>query len=144
MWDRLLAMAQARGVELGMVFLDGTSIRAHAKAAEASKKGDLAQAVEVVRRSGARVAALALRPLRDRRCRRTGRRVPCCARVGARAAPRRAPARLLAQRAALGCCRPGLCLPRLPRARLEPRCAPRDPAQTHPRSGPEQDGSSLG
>jgi transposase len=32
-WDRLLAMAQARGVELGVVFLDGTSIRAHAKAA---------------------------------------------------------------------------------------------------------------
>ncbi len=57
--ERLLAMAQARGVELGMVFLDGTSIRAHAKAAEASKKGDLAQAVEVVRRSGALVAALA-------------------------------------------------------------------------------------
>jgi len=38
-WDRLLAMAQERGVELGMAFLDGTSIRAHAKAAGASKKG---------------------------------------------------------------------------------------------------------
>jgi transposase len=38
-WDRLLAMAQERGIELGMAFLDGTSIRAQAKAAGASKKG---------------------------------------------------------------------------------------------------------
>jgi transposase len=57
-WDRLLAMAQARGVELGMAFLDATSIRTHAKAAEASKKGGLAQVVEAVRRLGALVAAL--------------------------------------------------------------------------------------
>ena len=60
-WDRLLAMAQERGVELGMAFLDGTSIRAHAKAAGASKKGDLAHAVEQVRRLGDLVAALAPR-----------------------------------------------------------------------------------
>ncbi len=32
-WERLLELAQARGVELGMVFLDGTTIRAHQKAA---------------------------------------------------------------------------------------------------------------
>jgi hypothetical protein len=32
-WERLLGMAQARGDELGMVFLDSTSIRAHQKAA---------------------------------------------------------------------------------------------------------------
>ncbi|GJD97767.1 hypothetical protein OCOJLMKI_5000 [Methylobacterium iners] len=38
-WDRLLAMAQERGVDLGMAILDGTSIRAHAKAAGASKRG---------------------------------------------------------------------------------------------------------
>jgi transposase len=38
-WERLLDLAQGRGVALGMVFLDGTSIRAHAKAAGASKKG---------------------------------------------------------------------------------------------------------
>src|SRR4051812_505474 len=38
-WDRRLDRAQARGVELGMAVLDGTSIRAHAKAAGASKKG---------------------------------------------------------------------------------------------------------
>ena len=28
-WDRLLALVQERGVQLGMTFLDGTSIRAH-------------------------------------------------------------------------------------------------------------------
>src|SRR4051794_31470500 len=38
-WERLLSLAQARGVDLGMVFLDGTSIRAHPKAAGAPKKG---------------------------------------------------------------------------------------------------------
>ena len=61
-WDRLLDLAQERGVELGMAFLDGTSIRAHAKAAGASKKGDLAHAVEQVRRLGDLVAAMAPRP----------------------------------------------------------------------------------
>ena len=61
-WDRLLNLAQERGVELGMAFLDGTNIRAHAKAAGASKKGDLAEAAEKVRRLGALVAALAPRP----------------------------------------------------------------------------------
>jgi transposase len=38
-WPRLLEAAQARGVALGMAFLDGTSIRAHAKAAGAPKRG---------------------------------------------------------------------------------------------------------
>ena len=28
-WERLLDLAQARGVTLGMVFLDGTNVRAH-------------------------------------------------------------------------------------------------------------------
>jgi transposase len=37
-WERLLAMAQERGVGLGMAFLDGTSVRAHHKAAEATKR----------------------------------------------------------------------------------------------------------
>ncbi len=58
-WDRLLDLAQERGVELGMTFLDGTSIRAHAKAAGASKKGDLEEAAAKVRHLGALVAALA-------------------------------------------------------------------------------------
>jgi transposase len=39
-WERVLELAQARGgVELGLAFLDGTSIRAHQKAAGAAKKG---------------------------------------------------------------------------------------------------------
>jgi transposase len=38
-WGRLLEAARARGVELGMAFLDGTTIRAHQKAAGASRKG---------------------------------------------------------------------------------------------------------
>lgn len=38
-WERLLDLAQQRGVALGMTFLDGTNIRAHAKAVGASKKG---------------------------------------------------------------------------------------------------------
>ncbi len=61
-WDRLLEMAKARGVELGMAFIDGTSVRAHAKAAGAAKKGDLEQAVAKVKRLGALVADLAQRP----------------------------------------------------------------------------------
>jgi hypothetical protein len=32
-------MAQERGVQLGMTFLDGTNIRAHQKAAGAAQKG---------------------------------------------------------------------------------------------------------
>ncbi len=42
-WPRLLEAAQARGVELGMAFLDGTSIRAHSKAAGAAKTGATAR-----------------------------------------------------------------------------------------------------
>jgi transposase len=37
-WERLLAMAQARGIELGMALIDGTSVRAHQKAAGAAVK----------------------------------------------------------------------------------------------------------
>ena len=61
-WDRLLDLAQERGVEFGMAFLDGTSIRAHAKAAGASKRGDLARAAAKVKRLGDLVAAMAPRP----------------------------------------------------------------------------------
>ncbi len=39
-WERLLEAVQERGVELGMAFLDGTSIRAHSKAAGAPKRGE--------------------------------------------------------------------------------------------------------
>src|SRR3954451_13746761 len=61
-WDRLLGMAKQRRVELGMAFLDGTSIRAHAKAAGASKKGELGRNATLVRRLGDLVAAMAPRP----------------------------------------------------------------------------------
>ncbi len=60
-WERLFEMAKARSVQVGMVFLDGTNIRAHAKAAGAAKKGDLEQNVMLVRRLGALVAAMAPR-----------------------------------------------------------------------------------
>jgi transposase len=34
-WEHLLNLVQERGVQLGMTFLDGTSVRAHQKAAGA-------------------------------------------------------------------------------------------------------------
>ena len=39
-WERLLALVQARGVALGLTFLDGTNLRAHQKAAGAARKAD--------------------------------------------------------------------------------------------------------
>lgn len=60
-WERLLALVQERGVRLGMVFLDGTNIRAHQKAAGAAKRGDLEPSETIVKLLAARVAALAPR-----------------------------------------------------------------------------------
>lgn len=60
-WERLLGLTQARGVELGMTFLDGTSVRAHAKAAGAAKKGDLEWAAMLVRRLAEAVEGMAPR-----------------------------------------------------------------------------------
>ena len=60
-WARLLTLAQERGVELGMVFLDGTNMRAHQKAAGAARKGALQQSATHVRRLAARLAAMAAR-----------------------------------------------------------------------------------
>ena len=62
-WERLLALVQERGVRLGMVFLDGTNIRAHQKAAGASRKGDLQKSEMVVKRLADLVAATAPRPV---------------------------------------------------------------------------------
>ena len=56
-WERLLLLAQERGVQLGMTFLDGTSIRAHQKAAGAARKGALKRSATSVRRWAARVGA---------------------------------------------------------------------------------------
>jgi transposase len=61
-WERLLDLAQRRGVALGMAFIDGTTIRAHAKAAGAEKRGPTAKGATSVRRSAARAAATAPRP----------------------------------------------------------------------------------
>ncbi|CAA9237125.1 MAG: Mobile element protein [uncultured Acetobacteraceae bacterium] len=60
--EPLLDTAQARGVELGMAFLDGTSVRAHQKAAGAAKKALLRRSMTQVRRLAARVAATAPKP----------------------------------------------------------------------------------
>ena len=50
-WERLLGLAQERagGLALGLVFLDGTTIRAHAKAAGAPKKGEQLAEISVKR-----------------------------------------------------------------------------------------------
>ena len=63
-WERLLerAQEQAGGLELGLAFLDGTNIRAHAKAAGAPKKGELAKAETSVRRLVALAAASEPKP----------------------------------------------------------------------------------
>ena len=61
-WERLLGLVQERGVALGMVFLDGTNIRAHQKAAGAARRGDLNPSEIVVKRWAARVAAREPKP----------------------------------------------------------------------------------
>ena len=63
-WERLLQQAQQReGVKLGMAFLDGTTIRAHQKAAGAAKKGDLQRSGTSVKRLAAHAAASPPRPV---------------------------------------------------------------------------------
>ena len=61
-WERLLRLVQERGIGLGMAFLDGTSIRAHSKAAGAAKKARQRRSGTSVRRLAALVAASAPRP----------------------------------------------------------------------------------
>ena len=66
-WERLLDLAQRRGITLGMAFIDGTTIRAHPKAAGARKGGPTAQGATAqgaidVRRSAALAAATAPKP----------------------------------------------------------------------------------
>ena len=57
-WERLLTLVQERGVQLGMTFLDGTSIRAHQKAAGAARKGALQRIGTPTKRWAARVGAM--------------------------------------------------------------------------------------
>ena len=61
-WERLLSLVQERGVQLGMVFLDGTNMRAHQKAAGAAKRGDLRPSETIVKRLAGLVAGMAPRP----------------------------------------------------------------------------------
>ncbi len=73
-WERLLALVAEHDVQLGMAFLDGTNIRAHQKAAGASRRKAKPKAEggsktallirneALVRRLVARVAAMAPRP----------------------------------------------------------------------------------
>ena len=61
-WERLLSLVQEPGVQLGMVFLDGTSVRAHQKAAGAARRGDLQLSETHAKRLAALVAAMAPRP----------------------------------------------------------------------------------
>ena len=60
-WERLLGLVQERGVQLGMAFLDGTSVRAHQKAAGAARKGDLQRSETVVKHLAVLVAAMGAR-----------------------------------------------------------------------------------
>ena len=57
-WERLLNLVQERGVQLGMVFLDGTSVRAHQKAAGAARREDLQLSETVVKRLAALVVGM--------------------------------------------------------------------------------------
>ncbi len=61
-WERLLNLVQQSGIQLGMVFLDGTSVRAHQKAAGAARKGALKLSETQVKRLVALVAALEPKP----------------------------------------------------------------------------------
>ena len=57
-WERLLLLGQERGVQLGMTFLDGPSIRAHQKAAGAARKGALQRSGTPAKPWAAREAAM--------------------------------------------------------------------------------------
>jgi transposase len=65
-WKRLLNAMRTRGLELAMAFLDGTSIRAHQKAAGALKRGHPEPAVTSARRLVALAEAMAPRPASSR------------------------------------------------------------------------------
>lgn len=57
-WERLLGLVQEHSVQLGMVFLDGTNMRAHQKAAGAAKRGDLQPSETLVKLLADHVAAM--------------------------------------------------------------------------------------
>ena len=61
-WQRLLELCQEGSLSLGLVFLDGTVIRAHHKAAGAEKRGSRGRSETSVKLWAALVAAMAQRP----------------------------------------------------------------------------------
>jgi len=61
-WERLLVLAQERGVQLGMTFLDGTNVRAHQKAAGAANKRPTRRDGARLKRLAALVAAMVRKP----------------------------------------------------------------------------------
>ena len=61
-WERLLELVQQRGVALGMTFIDGTTIRAHQKAAGAQKRGSTARNEMCAKRLAALAVATARKP----------------------------------------------------------------------------------
>jgi transposase len=61
-WEDLLDLAQQHDLALGMSCLDGTTIRAHHKAAGAQKRGSTARGAINVWRLAVRAAATAPRP----------------------------------------------------------------------------------
>src|ERR671926_430662 len=60
-WERPLNLVQECGIQLGMTFLDGTSVRAHQKAAGARRKGALKLNETIVKHLAGLVAAMAPR-----------------------------------------------------------------------------------
>ena len=63
-WARLLERAQQRdGIKRGMAFLDGSTIRAHQKAAGAAQQGALQRSAMRVKRLAARAVAAPPRPV---------------------------------------------------------------------------------
>lgn len=59
-WERLFQLVQEQqGLALGMIFLDGTNIRAHHKGAGAPKRGPLVTSEIIVKRLAALAAAMA-------------------------------------------------------------------------------------
>jgi len=61
-WERLLDLVQQHDIALGMTFIDGTTIRAHHKAAGAEKRGPTARSEMCARRLAVLAAATAQKP----------------------------------------------------------------------------------
>ena len=62
-WERLLDLVQQHDMALGMSFIDGTTIRAHHKAAGAQKRGSTANSEMCARRLADLAAVMAQKPV---------------------------------------------------------------------------------